>query len=244
MPILLLFVPSLCAVQELANQGQGVDCFCHISLLAQPCFQPCSPQKPMAERQLPPEGIKRSVCAAFPSQALRIHLVTWKSPFHLAPSSAPPSRLPLSGETALSESLEPADSALGGGDWCPFLSSDYRGVWTISRRWLNQEWPVPPEVHFLVPCAWQGINSQDFITSSFTEGRRAGTGTVDQAVPGVSCLSLAWSLTLADISFPLVLLTKLFLTKHPGWHWTITAWWSSEGKTNIYASIAIHLMDR
>lgn len=66
-----------------------MDCFCHFSRLAQPCFQPCSPQKPMVERQLHSEGIKRSVCAAFHLKALRIHLVTWKNPFYLAPSSAP-----------------------------------------------------------------------------------------------------------------------------------------------------------
>lgn len=33
-----------------------------------------------------------------------------------------------------------------------------------------------------------GINSQDFITSMFAKGRRAGTGNGDQAVPQVSCL--------------------------------------------------------
>lgn len=62
-----------------------MDCFCHFSQLAQPCFQPCSPQKPMVERQLHSECIKRSVCAAFHLKALRIHLVTWKNPFYLDP---------------------------------------------------------------------------------------------------------------------------------------------------------------
>lgn len=52
---------SLCALQELVNQGQAVVCFCHVSQLQ----QPCSPQKSMAKRQLPPEGIKRSVCTDF-----------------------------------------------------------------------------------------------------------------------------------------------------------------------------------
>lgn len=124
------------AQQELLNQGQAVDCFCHNSLLSQPCFQHCHPPKPMAERQLPLGFTTRSVYAAFPLQAFRTHLVTWMSPFYLAPSSTPCLDT-LRGETARGESLEPADSGLGGGDSYPFLSSDYRRT-SPSRRWVSQ----------------------------------------------------------------------------------------------------------
>lgn len=50
----------------------------------------------------------------------------------------------------------------------------------------------PTQVCFLVGALHSAsINSQDFITSMFTKGRRTGTGTVDQAVPQIFCLSPA-----------------------------------------------------